>query len=64
MVLAPLFLSPAVYVRAQINTGDITGRITDPANAVVGGADVVAVNLDTQQRFGATSNVDGQYLLA
>jgi hypothetical protein len=48
---------------AQINTGDITGTVTDPTGAIIAGAEVVATNADPQQRFSAVTNASGQYLL-
>jgi hypothetical protein len=48
---------------AQMNSGDITGTVIDPANAVIEGAEVDAVNTDTQQKFISPTNDLGQYLL-
>ncbi len=48
---------------AQMNTGDITGRVVDPAGGIIAGAEVVAVNADTQQSFHETTNEAGRYLL-
>ena len=49
---------------AQMNTGDITGTVRDPTNAVVEGAQVDAIQIETQRRFSTTTNGDGQYFLA
>src|SRR5580704_12678270 len=49
---------------AQMNTGDITGVITDPAGAVVEGASVDAVNAETQRKFESLTNASGQYRLS
>jgi len=46
-----------------MNTGDITGRVSDPTGAIIAGAEVTAVNVDTQQTFRETTNEAGQYLL-
>lgn len=46
-----------------MNTGDITGTVSDPTGAVIDGAEVLAINLDTQQKFSAGTNGTGQYLL-
>ena len=46
-----------------MNTGDITGRVVDPAGGIIAGAEVVAVNADTQQSVRVTTNEAGQYLL-
>jgi carboxypeptidase family protein len=48
---------------AQINTGDIIGTVTDQTGAAIAGAEVSATNADTQQRFAASTNTAGQYLL-
>lgn len=48
---------------AQMNTGDITGTVTDPTVAIIANAGVAALNLDTLQRFSVTTNGGGQYLL-
>ena len=49
---------------AQMNTGEITGTVSDPASAIIEGAQVEAVNAETRQKFSATTNQLGQYLLA
>jgi Carboxypeptidase regulatory-like domain len=48
---------------AQMNTGEISGTVIDPANAIIEGAEVAAVNSETQQKFTAATNEQGQYLL-
>jgi hypothetical protein len=58
-----LILGTAVAF-GQMNTGDITGTVNDPAGAIIEGATVVAVNLNTQLRFSSLTNGAGQYLLA
>jgi hypothetical protein len=47
----------------QMNTGDILGAVSDPTGAIIEGAEVVAINHDTQQKFSAVTNGAGQYLL-
>ena len=49
---------------AQMNTGDITGVVTDPSGAVVEGASVDAVNAETQRKFESLTNASGQYRLS
>ena len=58
-----LLIGAVPCVFAQMNTGDITGRVSDPTGAIIAGAEVVAVNIDTQQSFHGTTNEAGQYLL-
>jgi len=48
---------------AQDPRGEISGRVTDPSGAVVVGARVAAVSLDTNQITRATTNSAGDYLL-
>ncbi len=45
----------------QTVTGAITGEVTDPSGAVVPGAQVVALNLDTNVATSTTTNSDGLY---
>src|SRR5580698_4840274 len=47
----------------QMNTGEITGSITDPSGAFVPQATIAALEVATQQKHTATSNSAGQYLL-
>ena len=46
-----------------MNTGDITGRVVDPAGGIIAGAEVVAINADTQQSVRVATNDAGEYLL-
>ena len=48
----------------QMNSGDITGVVSDPTGAVVEGAAVVALNAATRLRASALTSGAGQYLLA
>ena len=48
---------------AQDPRGEIAGRVTDPSGAVVAGARVAAVSLDTNQITRAATNSAGDYLL-
>ena len=57
------FLIVSVSMSAQMNTGDITGTATDPTGAIIVGAEVTALNVDTQQEFNTITNTAGQYLL-
>jgi Carboxypeptidase regulatory-like domain len=47
----------------QTVTGSITGEVTDPSGAIVSGAHVTAVNLDTNVASTTTTNGDGLYHL-
>ncbi len=48
---------------AQDPRGEIAGTVTDPSGAVVAGAKVAAVSVDTNQITRATTNSAGDYLL-
>ncbi|PYU27190.1 MAG: hypothetical protein DMG30_00110 [Acidobacteria bacterium] len=63
LLLLGLLIACMPCAFAQMNTGDITGRVSDPTDAIVEGAEVVAINADTQQRFSAITNGAGQYLV-
>ncbi len=51
----------ALQAFAQFESATLTGVVTDPANAVVPGADIRAVNMDTNQETAATTNSEGRY---
>src|SRR5215470_11182279 len=46
---------------AQIDTGTITGRVTDPSGAAIPGVQVSLVQTETNFRFSATTNSEGLY---
>ena len=48
---------------AQEARGTLLGRVTDPTNAAIVGARVVAINAATGVRASSTTNVSGDYLL-
>ncbi len=52
-----------VPVWAQVNTGDITGRVTDAQARVVAGATVTATNKGTGAARTATTNDAGEYTI-
>jgi Carboxypeptidase regulatory-like domain len=54
----------ASVMRAQVPTGTINGRVTDPGNAVVTGAQVVVVNQSTNVPRETVTNSDGLYLFS
>jgi outer membrane receptor protein involved in Fe transport len=47
---------------AQVNTADVVGTVADPTGAVVPGAKVKILNIDTGIVRSATSNSKGEYL--
>ena len=58
-----LLVSLPVLVSAQQNvtSGALSGRIEDSSGAIIGGANVVATNLETNQRLSTTSDQEGRY---
>ena len=61
MLVAALLAAGARPAPAQ--TAQITGKITDPSGAVVPGAEISAVNLETGSRRETVSNSEGYYAL-
>jgi hypothetical protein len=53
----------ALPVYAQVPTGTINGRVTDPGGAVVAGAQVAALNQSTNVSRETVTNTDGLYVL-
>jgi hypothetical protein len=49
---------------AQSDRGNITGTVSDPANAVVPSANVAATNLDSGAQFKVETSATGNYTLA
>ncbi len=64
-MLRPLALTPllAVISFAQVNTGTISGRVTDPSDSVVVNATVTATNIGTGIASKATTSTAGTYLI-
>src|SRR5712692_10262637 len=59
--LSIVFVAPCI---AQVTTGDITGRVTDPQGRVVAGATVTVTNKGTGASRTATTNDSGDYTVA
>ena len=62
--LAFLIAFSALLTRAQLPTGTINGRVTDPGNAVVTNAPVVATNQSTNVARETVTNSDGLYVFS
>lgn len=62
-MLAVLFLTAigVTSLRAQVDTGSITGTVTDPSGAVVSGAKVTLTNEGTGTSLSTTTGADGVY---
>jgi carboxypeptidase family protein len=54
----------ALPVSAQVPTGTINGRVTDPGGAVVVGAQIAALNQSTNVSREMVTNADGLYVLS
>src|SRR5579862_8300292 len=63
LLLVCLISCLSTALLGQMNTGDITGNITDPSGALIPRATVTALQVATQQTRTTTSNGAGQYLL-
>ena len=68
LILAALFpaslLSPGSFLVAQGTNASVTGRILDPGNAVVVGAEITIINTETKVRYTGRTNEDGIYLIS
>src|SRR5215207_3522133 len=65
--LALAFLLTALFtpvLRAQSTNASLTGRIADPAKALIVGASVAAVRAGTNARYETTTNASGEYYLS
>lgn len=63
ILLFLVFLGPQ-SARPQATTGSFVGRVTDPTNAVVSGAQVQAVNEATGIEYQSVSNENGDYVVS
>src|SRR3982751_1198599 len=64
MVISPLFLTLIFVfsVFAQVQTGTIQGTVTDTNGAVVPGANVEIINLETNFSKTLTTDEDGRFV--
>lgn len=60
-VVAALTFLAVTPLLAQVDTGSITGTVTDPSGAVVAGAKVVLTNEGTAAALSTTTGSDGGY---
>ena len=58
-----LLLSSPPLLSAQTTTATVTGFVTDPTNALIAGAKLDVINMDTNIRYTATTNQEGSYTL-
>ena len=62
--LAFLLLTTVSFAQGQSTNASLTGRITDPATALVVDAMVAAISQTTNVRYETTTNSSGEYRLA
>ncbi|MDQ2898259.1 MAG: TonB-dependent receptor [Acidobacteriota bacterium] len=60
-ILIPLWLALAVPVFAQVDTGTITGTVTDSTGAIVASVQVKVVQTETNFQFSGVTNPEGIY---
>ena len=63
MALAAVLLPAALAAQVGVTTDVISGRVTGPGGAGVGGAQVEAVSVETGVRRTATTRPDGRYTI-
>jgi hypothetical protein len=63
LIVFALALTPGARAQSQITTGVIQGSVSDPNGAVVPGATVEVVNLDTNLTRNVTTDEDGRFSL-
>jgi hypothetical protein len=56
-------VSLALPLAAQSTNGTINGRVLDPSNKVIGGADILVINDATGVKYSGKTNDDGIYLV-
>src|SRR2546423_527504 len=62
-VLVVLALCGLPIFGQSTSTGSLTGSVTDPKSAVIGGATVTVKNNDTNQEFTAQTNGEGTFTI-
>ena len=63
ITLASMLLAPALPVWSQIDRGTIRGSVTDASGAVVPGAKVEVIRIDTNSTLDTETNAEGLYIL-
>src|ERR1700722_19260434 len=61
VVFVLTLFSCVAFAQTSVSTGSITGTVTDPTGAVVGGAKVVITNTGTGQALNLAANSGGAY---
>ncbi|WP_263384894.1 TonB-dependent receptor [Granulicella arctica] len=60
-LLAAILIFAHSFAFGQLTTADIVGTVTDATGAVIPGAKVTVLNLDTHDQRNATANATGEY---
>jgi hypothetical protein len=60
-ICALLSLAARAPAQQNVTSGTLSGRVHDSCGAVITGANVTAVNLETNQRLATTSDDEGRY---
>jgi len=60
---ALILLLTAAIASAQLSTAELSGRVTDPSNAVLPGVTVTMTQTDTQATRTAITDADGTYVI-
>jgi Carboxypeptidase regulatory-like domain len=61
LALLAVALCTSPWLSAQIESGSITGQVTDPQHAAIPGADVTATNIQTGATITVKTNSDGNF---
>src|SRR5215213_10431312 len=61
-LILTLLIAPSIIAQSQITTGTIEGRVVDANGAVVPGANVEIINLDTNFSRSLTTNDEGRFV--
>ena len=61
LMLTIALLAPALSVAAQTSRGTVSGVVTDPAGAVISGANVTLTNTQTNAKHEVRSDRNGRY---
>src|SRR5262245_3844181 len=59
--LSTLFLLACAILSAQLTLSTIRGTTADPSGAIIAGAEINAVNLETNEKRTVTSNQSGDF---
>jgi hypothetical protein len=64
IIFATTHFPNSICLFAQSTNASVTGRILDPGNAVVVGAEISITNTETKVRYAGETNEDGIYLVS